>query len=555
VKGIADKNWEEVDKILTIFDAKLTPHDQEETGKMAFKKIMRKIFNIGDGLVDLIGWHLPSPVEAQKYRVEVLYEGPMDDEVAVAIRECNPNGPVSLYVSKMVPMPHGGQFFAFGRLFSGTLKAGQSVFVLDPNNPETKENKNVTGIKVMMGRFAQGVSEVACGNTVAVTGFDQVLLKCGTITSSPIGAPFKSMKFSVSPVVRMAIGVKNPAMLPKLIIGLRMLSKSDPLVQVINETNGEYVLCCCGELHLEVTLSMLRNEFCKGVEIVTADPVVSFRETVTATSSKVGLTRSPNKHNRLFGTAEPLAEELCTQIENKLLDVTKDNEARSQRLINSFGWDSTEAKKKIWCFGPEGDPTNVFVDMTKSTQFLHEIKDSVKSGFQWAAANGPLCEEAVRGVRFNLIDASLHSDTIHRGVGQILTPVRRLVHGSILMASPRLMEPVYLVEVTTTTDAQTGVYSVISRRRGQIFAEERREGTILVTLKAYLPVLESFGLSSALRAACHGQASPQCVMDHWQIMSDDPFENGTYANTVVAQVRARKGLNAVIEDADHFLDH
>jgi len=406
----------------------------------------------------------------------------------------------------------------------------------------------------MMGRFAQGASEVLCGNTVAVTGFDQALLKCGTITSSPTGAPFKAMKFSVSPVVRMAISVKNPAMLPKLIVGLRLLTKSDPLVQVVSESNGQYVLCCCGELHLEVTLSMLRSEFCKGVEITTSDPVVSFRETVTTTSSKVGLVKSPNKHNRLYGTAQPLPEELVLQIENKQVDVSKESDARANLLINKYEWDSMEAKKKIWCFGPELNPTNVLVDMTKGSQYLPQVKDSVKAGFMWATANGPLCEEVVRGVRFNVMDVSLHSDSVHRSAGQIIPPTRRLIHGSMVTAAARLMEPIFLVEINTTTDAQTGAYSVINRRRGEVISIENRPGTTMVNLKAYLPVMESFGLTEALRAACHGHASPQCVMDHWQIMADDPYEEGSFSSNVVAQVRARKGLNVNMEEANYYLD-
>jgi len=281
--------------------------------------------------------------------------------------------------------------------------------------------------------------------------------------------------------------------------------------------------------------------------------VVPFRETVSITS-EVCLVKSPNKHNRLYGTASPLPEELCDQIENKTVDVTRDNEARSSILMNQFGWDSMEAKKKIWCFGPHANPTNVVVDGTKGNQFLHEIKDSVVASFHWSTQTGPLCDEMVRGVRVNLIDVELHADAIHRGDGQIMPPFRRLIQGSILSASPRLMEPVYLAEISTTAGSQSGVYSVISHRRGQIISEDRREGTNQMVLRAYLPVLESFGLASALRAACHGQAFPQCVMDHWQVISDDPLQIGSFSNKIVSQVRIRKGMSKEIPDAAHFLD-
>jgi elongation factor 2 len=555
VRAIADKDWKQIEKLLSVFDVKLAADDQEQQdSKLLFRKIMKRVVYIGDGLVELVGLHLPSPVQAQKYRVETLYEGPLDDEVATAIRNCDPKGPVALYVSKMVPTANFKQFFAFGRLFSGTLHLGQKAFILDPNNPGAKESKNIPGVMVMMGRSAQRVETVPCGNTVAVTGVDQILLKSGTITTSPTAAQIRAMKFTVSPVVRVAIRPKNPADLPKLIDGLRALSKSDPCVQVTSESSGEHILGCAGELHLEVCLTMLRRDFCKDIELVTSDPVVPFRETVSAESYKDCLVKSPNRHNRLFAKATPLSAEFCDDVDNKKVVVTKDSEARASYLVDNYGWDPLEAKRKIWCFGPEISPTNVVVDMTKGVQFLNEIKDSVVGAFQWATLEGPLCEEMMRGVRVNIVDVMLHGDAIHRGGGQIIPAARRLVHGSMLTASPCLMEPVYLVEVATTTQASSGVYSVLNSRRGHVFAEEQREGTPLVTLKAYLPVLESFGLTAALREACHGQAFPQCVMDHWQMMPGDPLEPGSFPHSVVAKVRARKGLAVSLPEVESFLD-
>ena len=58
--------------------------------------------------------HLPSPVTAQKYRMEMLYEGPHDDEAAIASKACDPNGPLMMYISKMVPTSDKGRFYAFG---------------------------------------------------------------------------------------------------------------------------------------------------------------------------------------------------------------------------------------------------------------------------------------------------------------------------------------------------------------------------------------------------------------------------------------------------------
>merc|ERR1712137_914061 len=146
--------------------------------------------------------------------------------------------------------------------------------------------------------------------------------------------------------------------------------------------------------------------------------------------------------------------------------------------------------RKIWSFGPEGTGPNLLMDCTKAVQYLNEIKDSVIAGFQWASKEGVLCEENMRGVRYNIYDVTLHADAIHRGGGQIIPTARRVIYASQLTAAPRLLEPVYLVEIQCPEVAVGGIYGVLNRRRGHVFAEEQRPGTPLYTIKAYLPVME-----------------------------------------------------------------
>ena len=108
------------------------------------------------------------------------------------------------------------------------------------------------------------------------------------------------MKFSVSPVVRVAVECKNSQDLPKLVEGLKRLSKSDPMVQCQIEETGEHIVAGAGELHLEICLKDLQEDFMGGAEIRISDPVVSFRETVNGTSDHICMSKSPNKHNRLY---------------------------------------------------------------------------------------------------------------------------------------------------------------------------------------------------------------------------------------------------------------
>lgn len=183
-----------------------------------------------------------------------------------------------------------------------------------------------------------------------------------------------------------------------------------------------------------------------------------------------------------------------------------------------------------------------------------------------------------------------------RGGGQIIPTCRRALYAAQLTAQPRLCEPVYLVEIQAPEQALGGIYSVLNQKRGmvrvghrvtwltkldgrflcawhgrviaqysnrllvccallshhmlcsrcccvwQVFEEMQRPGTPMYNIKAYLPVIESFGFTSVLRAATSGQAFPQCVFDHWETMAQDPMQAGTQANQLVLDIRKRKGI-------------
>lgn len=241
-------------------EVKLTPEEREQEGKALLKTIMRKFLPAGDSLLEMIVIHLPSPATAQRYRVETLYEGPMDDESAIAVRDCDPKGPLVLYVSKMVPTSDKGRFYAFGRVFAGTVRAGPKVRIQGPNYvPGKKEDlfvKSVQRTVLMMGRSVEPIEDCPAGNIVGLVGIDQFLLKSGTLTTSETAHNMRVMKFSVSPVVQVAVEVKNAADLPKLVEGLKRLSKSDPCVQTSVAETGEHIVAGAGELHLEICLKV-----------------------------------------------------------------------------------------------------------------------------------------------------------------------------------------------------------------------------------------------------------------------------------------------------------
>jgi elongation factor 2 len=352
--------------------------------------------------------------------------------------------------------------------------------------------------------------------------------------------------------VRVAVECKNPADLPKLVEGLKRLSKSDPMVQCIIEESGEHIIAGAGELHLEICLKDLEEDHA-GVPITRSDPVVSYRETVETESSELCLSKSPNKHNRLFMKALPLEDGLAEDIEKGDIGPKVDAKISSRYMADKYGWDITDARK-IWCFGPDGSGANVFVDVTKGVSYLNEIKDSCVAGFQWATKEGVLCDENMRGIRFNLYDVTLHTDAIHRGGGQMIPTARRCIYGCVLTAQPKMVEPIYQVEIQCPEVAIGGIYGVLNRRRGHVTEEARVAGTPMYIVKAMLPVNESFGFTADLRSNTGGQAFPQCVFDHWQNMQGDPLDPTSKVGQIVATTRKRKGLSVEPFPLDHFLD-
>ncbi|KAH3670846.1 hypothetical protein WICMUC_004815 [Wickerhamomyces mucosus] len=547
---------DEIPVLLEKLEINLKSDEKDLEGKALLKVVMKKFLPAADALLEMIVIHLPSPVTAQNYRADTLYEGPSDDKACLAIKACDPKADLMLYVSKMVPTSDKGRFYAFGRVFAGTVKSGQKVRIQGPNYiPGKKDDlfvKAIQRVVLMMGRFVEPIDDCPAGNIIGLVGIDQFLLKSGTLTTDETAHNLKVMKFSVSPVVEVAVDVKNASDLPKLVEGLKRLSKSDPCVLTKMSESGEHIVAATGELHLEICLQDLENDHA-GIPLKISPPVVSYRETVEAESSITALSKSPNKHNRLYLKAEPLDEEVSLAIESGKVSPKDDFKARARILADEFGWDVTDARK-IWCFGPEGNGPNVVVDQTKAVQYLAEIKDSVVSGFAWASAAGPILEENLRSVRVNILDVTLHADSIHRGAGQILPTMRRATYAAILLATPRIQEPVFLVEIQCPESAVGGIYSVLNKKRGQVVSEEQRPGTPLFTVKAYLPVNESFGFTGELRQATGGQAFPQMIFDHWASLTTDPLDPTTKAGEIVTAARKRHGLKEVVPGYEEYYD-
>jgi len=123
-RAIMEGNVEQTNKMLQVIGVEIKQEEKDLTGKHLLKVVMSRWLNAADIIIEMMVLHLPSPKVAQKYRAEYLYEGPKDDPLCMSMKDCNPKGPLMMYVSKMVPTADKSRFFAFGRVFSGTIQTG-----------------------------------------------------------------------------------------------------------------------------------------------------------------------------------------------------------------------------------------------------------------------------------------------------------------------------------------------------------------------------------------------------------------------------------------------
>ncbi|KAJ6863424.1 hypothetical protein NC652_040082 [Populus alba x Populus x berolinensis] len=493
-----------------------------------------QVFGSASGFTDMLVKHIPSAKVAAARKVDHTYTGPKDSMIYQAMLDCDPAGPLMVNVTKLYPKSDCSSFDAFGRVYSGKIMTGQSVKVLGEGySPEDEEDmtvKEVTKLWVYQARYRLPISMAPPGSWVLIEGVDASIMKTATLCNVNYNEEdiyiFRPLQFNTLPVVKTATEPLNPSELPKMVEGLRKISKSYPLAITKVEESGEHTILGTGELYLDSIMKDLRELYSE-VEVKVADPVVSFCETVVESSSMKCFAETPNKKNKITMIAEPLEKGLAEDIENGIVSIDWNRKALGDFFKTKYDWDLLAARS-IWAFGPDKQGPNILLDDTLPTEvdkgLLGAVKDSIVQGFQWGAREGPLCDEPIRNVKFKIVDARIAPEPLHRGSGQIIPTARRVAYSAFLMATPRLMEPVYYVEIQTPIDCLTAIYTVLSRRRGHVTADVPQPGTPAYIVKAFLPVIESFGFETDLRYHTQGQAFSLSVFDHWAIVPGDPLD-------------------------------
>ncbi|KAF8424500.1 P-loop containing nucleoside triphosphate hydrolase protein [Tirmania nivea] len=542
----------------------LKPAQYKMDAKALLKLVCEKFFGTATGFVDMVLEHIPSPLEGAKAKVEHIYTGPMDTELANSMMTCNQDGPLIIHVAKLYNTSDASAFNTFGRVMSGTAKPGQQVRVLGEgytlDDEEDMVVATISDTWISETRYKVPTSGVPAGNWVLLGGVDNSIVKTATIVEKVMEDDayiFQPIKHFTQSVFKVAVEPVNPSELPKMLDGLRKISKSYPLVITKVEESGEHIVLGTGELYMDCVLHDLRRLYSE-MELKVSDPVTRFCETVQDTSAIKCYAMTPNKKNKITMIAEPLEKGIGEDIESGRVSIKWPIREVGKFFEKNYHWDLL-ASRSIWAFGPDDQGPNILVDDTLPSEvdkkLLNLARDSIKQGFSWASREGPLCEEPIRDTKFKIMDVSLAKESIFRGAGQIIPTSRRACYSSFLMASPRLMEPIYSCHITSPADSVPHLYTVLSRRRGHVLSDGPIPGTPLYLVKGLIPVLDSFGFETDVRIHTQGQAFVNLVFDKWAIVPGDPLDRDVklrplepagireMARDLVVKTRRRKGLS------------
>ena len=507
-----------------VYDA-YTSNDQNVIRSLAEKAPLH------EAVLGMVVQHHPPPHVAQKYRIPKIWQGNLESEVGRSILGCDEKGPAVMMVTTINVDPQAGRI-ATGRLFSGTIKDGDEVYLID-----AKRSGKVQSVNIYMGNTREVVGMLPSGNIPALLGLDYAVAgeTIATVKNIP---PFESIKYVSEPVVTIAVEPKHPKDLPKLVEALRRLTVEDPnLIVKINEETGETLMAGMGVLHLEIATSLLQEA---GLEITTTQPLINYRETV---SSKAGpiMSKSPNKHNKIFMRVESLHEDVIEMLRTGQIKEDMDKKVMA-KILREKGWNADEARS-VAAIDPGG---NMLIDETKGVQFLQESMDSIRSGFDDVVHSGPIAHESLRGVKFVLHHFVPHEDPAHRGLAQLMPASRRSMLGSMLIAEPVLLEPVLGIEVKCPQEQIGTVAGILSGKRGKLLNVDQKG--IISIMQGEVPASETFDLSEVMRGGTAGKALWSTYFKDWQVVPQ------SILRSLVAETRKRKGLNPEPPNPDEFID-
>jgi elongation factor 2 len=460
--------------------------------------------------------HLPSPKDAQKYRIPVIWKGDIKSKEGKDMLACKSDGNTAFAATKLTV--DSKKDIIAGRLFSGEIKKGDTLYL----NLAGKKSK-VENIYVYKGPQKFEIEKASAGNII---GLCMKHTCAGETISSKKMAPFEEMKHMFEHVVTKAVEAKSPSELPILIEELKKICKEDPSIKVtVNKETGENLVSAMGELHLEIALNKIKAE--KGIDIVSSVPIVVYREHILKKTEKPAEVLSQNKKNAVSIYAEPLDAKTVEAIRTcKIPESRITKKSKSEELFAGLLPEQEAGNVKDVC------SANIFVDLTKAKS--GKIIDSVLCAFEDMMNSGPIAKEKCIGIKIVLADCSVSENEDDYSGKQIDSTVKKAIKSAVMNSKPVLLEPVQKLMFESPNEFMGLITNMIRRKNGQVLDIKQNER---LTIIAKIPVLKTFGMSNELLNVTEGRVFQFLISQSFQRVPEDVQES------VIQRVRKKKGLS------------
>lgn len=480
---------------------------------------LRENLPLDEALLEMIVKHLPDPKTAQKYKIPRIWKGDLDSPEGKSLLECDPNGPLLGMITKIFIEPKSKRPTLIGRIFSGTIKNGQEIRLVN-----MRQNAKVKRLGVQEITDILDMDEVPAGNLFSVFGF---MCPAGETFVEPGSEMqgFESIEYVCEPVVSRSIKPIDPQDVAKLGEVVSKWIMADPTARFVHDKeSGEYRLDGIDPLQIEILTKRINEQ----VKIDVSEPIIVYREKMTERGDEFH-TKSPNGHNRVRMVLEPLDEKTVELIKKNKVNMGQHPRDRGAILRDEAGWDAKVARKILDIY-----ESCILVDAMSGVQRFDRIFSYLQTVFREFVDSGPIAHEPVMGVKVILTDATIHNDPAHTGYNEVTTMVSAGLNMGFLTGKPGLYEPVLNVDIKTPTDTQGQVIKVLSGHRGQILTIEGEEEN--VTVKGTLPTAETIDIADEFRSATAGRSFFGYQFRGFEGLPTNLQEE------IILEIRKRKGM-------------
>ena len=484
-------------------------------------------------ILDMFVKHLPNPYDAQPYRQPQIWPGDVSSPTGQGMAKVDPKAPLLMCISTIEVDPHSGTV-AIGRIFSGSIERGKTVQLLSSNQKGT-----IQQVFMSMATDRVLIDRVPAGNIGAISGLPSIHVGETIAEEGQEVHSFEGLNYVSDPVVTVAVEPEDVKDLPLFDKVMHKLTTEDPNLHfIMNKESGEFLLSGMGELHLEITAYRMQEA---GLKVKLSKPIVIFRETISHDYKGPAIMgKSPNKHNKLWITIDRLSDEVIEAIKSEKITDMQSRDERTKTL-RALGWSPDEAKGAVAV-----EENCILVNRIRGRQYVEEILDHIKTGFREAVHTSPLAKEPAYGLKINLEDIVLHEDPVHRGPAQAIPMTWRPIYCTILLSDPKLLEPLMSFECKVPSEYVSAVITMLNKRRGKILDMPSEDD--IITVKAEMPVSESFGIADELRGSTSGRAFWATQFARWAYVPEQ-----MQAETI-KKIRERRGLPPIPPKPEEYFE-